>query len=133
MPTSIIRDQLIIGIKNDKVRERLLREENLILERGMHLCQLAEEADIQLRVIADRASDNADIIKSKDMKRYQNSLTSKNKNSKMENIISCRKCGQIHKPYTAYGKRCNNYKDINHFTRVCRVKGKSNIHAVEIV
>lgn len=41
---SIIRDVLIIGISNSKLRENMLREPDLSLQKAIHMARAAERA-----------------------------------------------------------------------------------------
>ena len=41
-PDEILPDRLVFGIKDDKVRERLLRESALILSKTDEICRAAE-------------------------------------------------------------------------------------------
>ena len=46
----ILRDKLVFGIRNSKVRERLLREKNLSLEETDEICHSHETMVQQMRV-----------------------------------------------------------------------------------
>ena len=51
-PGEILRDRFkIFGIKNDKVRERLLRESNLTLVKTDEICRAVESMSAQMKVI----------------------------------------------------------------------------------
>ena len=50
-PEEILRDRLIFGIRDDKVRERLLRESNLTLAKTDEVCRAAESMVAQMKVI----------------------------------------------------------------------------------
>ena len=45
---SMIRDQIVIGVVDKKMRERMLREENLTLDRAIKICQVMEQTNIRL-------------------------------------------------------------------------------------
>ena len=47
LESSLIRDQIIIGIDDRVTRERLLRESNLTLETAASVCRAAEQSKIQ--------------------------------------------------------------------------------------
>ena len=58
-PDEILRDRLVFGICNNKVRERLLREHNLDLRRCVDLCRAAETSAAQMRDIGKLSDVNA--------------------------------------------------------------------------
>ena len=41
---SLIRDQIVVGINDPKLRERLLRETDLTLEKAIKLCRITEQS-----------------------------------------------------------------------------------------
>ena len=45
----LIRDCVVYGINSERVKERLLREENLTLEKALLLCRVNEQSSKQLR------------------------------------------------------------------------------------
>ncbi len=45
---SLVRDQIVTGILNDKVRESLLRENELTLEKTINICRAAEASKSQV-------------------------------------------------------------------------------------
>ena len=50
-PNEILRDRLIFGIHDTKVRERLLRETNLTLIKTDEICRAAESMTEQMRIV----------------------------------------------------------------------------------
>ena len=49
----ILRDRLLFGIRDNKVRERLLREPRLTLAKTDEICREAESLDAQMKTITD--------------------------------------------------------------------------------
>ena len=45
---SLIKDRIVLGIISQRVRERLLREDDLTLQKAMQICQAAEATERQL-------------------------------------------------------------------------------------
>ena len=58
---SLIRDILIIGITDNRLRERLLREANLTLDKAIQAGQASEETKEQSRVLATESAAIASI------------------------------------------------------------------------
>ena len=48
---SLLRDRLVIGIKSNNTRKRLLQERNLNLSKCIDICRASETSEKQLRVI----------------------------------------------------------------------------------
>ena len=47
---SLIRDQIVVGINDLKLRERLLREMDLTLEKAIKLCRITEQSKEQSKI-----------------------------------------------------------------------------------
>ena len=52
-PDEILRDHLVFGMREDKVRERLLRETQLTLAKTDEICCAAESMMAQMKVVGD--------------------------------------------------------------------------------
>ncbi len=48
----MIKDRLVCGIENDKLRRSLLREEILTLQKAIELCQINELSEQRMRELA---------------------------------------------------------------------------------
>ena len=48
-PDEIIRDRLVLGLNDDKMRERLLRMTDLSLEKAIDICKAAEEKSVNYK------------------------------------------------------------------------------------
>ena len=53
LKNSIIRDQIIYGIANVRVKERLLRESELTLSKAVEICQASEASQRQMAVFTN--------------------------------------------------------------------------------
>ena len=51
-PDEILRDRLVLGVRDEKVRERLLRINDLTLSKAIDICKAAEQSSQQLKLIA---------------------------------------------------------------------------------
>ncbi|RLJ22759.1 hypothetical protein DJ031_00295 [bacterium endosymbiont of Escarpia laminata] len=56
-PDEIIRDRLVLGLRDDKMRERLLRMNDLTLEKAIDICKAAEQTSAQLQVMQGATQD----------------------------------------------------------------------------
>ena len=59
----ILRDKVLFGIKNQQVREWLLREANLTLARTINICRVAESTAAQIKDINKMADGTVHVIK----------------------------------------------------------------------
>ena len=65
-PEEILRDRLVFGIRDNKVRERLLREPRLTLDKTDEICRAAESLDTQMKTIMEGSSTLVNAVKSQD-------------------------------------------------------------------
>ena len=103
--SSLLIDRLICGIRDDTLRERLLRQKDLTLDKAIQMCKSAEL--ISAQVTAIKPTDNAVM----EVHQVEN-----------EHVIkSCKFCGgshtygKIHCP--AARKKCDTCDKIGHFAK----------------
>ncbi|XP_013133755.1 PREDICTED: uncharacterized protein LOC106099688 [Papilio polytes] len=143
----LIKDMLVIGIKNTKIKERLLQEENLTTEIAMKIAkslELSHERSTKLVNNTSMCHDSVQAVKStqntkgrwrpQERDNQYNEYTQRNKSpfknasrskSPAYNNNICKRCGQIHKyKCPAEGKTCNICKRKNHFSNFCFFKDK---------
>ena len=121
----MIRDRIVLGIASQRVRERLLREDNLNLANAVKMCQAAEATQGQINTLGDEAlnahSSSVHYCKTKGRKprKQPNEAQRPATTNYME---TCGNCGTAHPPRKcgAYNKACNNYGKLGHFSKVCR-------------
>ena len=110
---SLIKDKIVSGIRNDQLRSRLLRENDLTLKRAEEICRAAELSELQLKLMKNDQESICPVFANK----------AKNDQSRTNNPSeNCRYCGFRHQPRRcpAYGKLCNKCGKKNHFMSVCR-------------
>lgn len=127
---SLIRDRVVCGISSDAMRERLLREVDLTLERAAQLCLAAEATKAQMTQMQEednsaqvsaRETKHVDAIKYKQPhKKVQQNKTKCEKDKAA--TFYCKRCGSEHvsKKCPAYGKQCKNCDKLIHFAKMCR-------------
>ncbi|XP_060752196.1 uncharacterized protein LOC132863418 isoform X2 [Tachysurus vachellii] len=135
---SMIRDQIVFGIWNKKIRERLLRESELTLDRAVELCQSSELAqqqvmqfDVSTTMFSQNAAAAIDAISYRDKKRgFARSSTGNDKET-----FLCKRCGTKHKfrQCPAFGKRCSKCNGLNHFAKMCFSKESILERRVQVV
>ncbi|XP_075739068.1 uncharacterized protein LOC142784530 [Rhipicephalus microplus] len=117
---SMIRDQVMFGTNNAKLREKLLSDKDLNLQKAEEFCKAAELAAIQ-SAAGSNESLHVDI-------------TRRTHRTKFANGTRCRNCNKVHAPERcpAYGKTCYTCKKRNHFAVCCNNACKiSEVHEAE--
>ena len=130
-PDQILRDRIMFGITDNKVRDRLLREKSLTLERTLEICRAHEISSAQQKEVGKINDSSIHAVgrrpgwKPKEKPGRQTGW-----------ITDCKFCGRNHKKIkeecAAYGKTCNACKRLNHFKLKCPQAQKSRkLHVVE--
>jgi hypothetical protein len=123
----LIKDAIVLGVNDSKVKARLLREKGLNLEKAKDICKVAESSKVQLKQIVSQSAATLAV----DAARYKQTSSSKPPASNQQ-ANECRFCGRHHRPREcpAFGKNCNKCGTRNHFAAVCR-KSTGTSTAVE--
>ena len=123
---SILRDRIIIGIRDEATRDELLKVSDLTLQRCVELCEAGQAASAH---------------KSSLRSEHVNKVTKQT--AKKKTSGTCRYCGTEHKFQKelcpAWGKECTACGRKNHFEKCCKSKkkgkrkkkGSKKIHKVE--
>ncbi|GFO24443.1 hypothetical protein PoB_005094800 [Plakobranchus ocellatus] len=134
LKNEMVRDRLVVGIHNEieSVKERLLRESDLTLEKAITMCQSYELSKQGLKLMEEKQEEvQAVNYKMKGNTNYSPRSTTKFKKAEMktrlkpENTIKeCRKCGKSHPPRNcpAYVKTCLKCGKMNQFQTICHSK-----------
>uniref|UniRef100_A0A8C6LCJ1 ribonuclease H n=1 Tax=Nothobranchius furzeri TaxID=105023 RepID=A0A8C6LCJ1_NOTFU len=121
---SLIRDQVVFGIHDTKVREKLLRETDLTLIKAVDICHACEIARHHVKAFGDGAGERG-------MEPDVAAVSCQRKcGQDKERSFSCRRCGTRHalRQCPAFGKMCNSCKGLNHFSKYCFSKKKPEKH-----
>ena len=145
-PDEILRDRLAFGIRDDKVRERLLREANLTLTKTDEIARAAETMLFQMKIVNDNATSTVHAVTPRRPPRRQKLATttesgSKRPGSSLARSFPAKECGNCGKTHDlekkencpAHGKTCNNCGKSNHFAAKCRSMSRSRpqVHVTE--
>ena len=118
-PDQLLRDRLVTGTKTAKVRENLLKEKKLTLEKAIDIACAAESTAVQMKVMS--AESGLSAVKEKEKEQSENvpSVSS-------GWIKDCRFCGRNHERCScpAFGQICAYCKKKNHFVAKCPAKRK---------
>ncbi len=135
---SLIRDRVVCGITSDVMREILLREVDITLEKATQLCVAAETTKAQIKKMheedhngqASHENKQVDAVKHKQTRKKDQQNKTKVSEKDKACTFDCKRCGTEHTSCAcpAYGKQCKNCKKMNHFARMCRSR---KVHAVD--
>lgn len=133
---SLIRDQIVFGICDRKVREKLLGEHELNLEKAVKICQASELArqhaetfDVAKKGLAQQPAQtqgDVDAISFNNKGRGKCRDTRSREKEFRDREFSCKRCGGHHKARQcpAYGKTCSRCNGLNHYAKMCLSRGK---------
>ncbi|XP_038139714.1 uncharacterized protein LOC119782701 [Cyprinodon tularosa] len=124
---SLVRDRIVCGTVDNALRERLLRETGLTLDKCVTMCRAAETTRAQAKEL--RRDETTVHAVHKEQMRKKTFTKQKEKSAEFK----CGKCAGTHKPKScpAYGKSCNNCGKSNHYARCCKAAAKKKVHAVD--
>ncbi|GBN10184.1 hypothetical protein AVEN_200649-1 [Araneus ventricosus] len=130
---NLIRDLLIIDIKDITIKEKLLIESDLHLDQAVQYCRAKESRNQQIQIMTH----NETVVNSVKGRATLNTSPSINKRGKIKTRVSHEeergdklgkrrysKCNTIHvfRKCPAFGKYCHKCHKLNHFATVCRNK-----------
>lgn len=136
--SSILRDRLVLGIKDPDTQGALLRERKLTLEKCIDICRSAESVTIQSQSLRPDTINKVTGTSKKSKYRYQKS-GSRQKSTESGPIRECRFCARRHEmkkeACPAWGKSCAACKRMNHFaaSEVCSMNKKKKSQQVNKV
>ncbi|CAL9686008.1 unnamed protein product [Knipowitschia caucasica] len=126
---SMIRDQIVIGVQDKRVRMLLLKETDLTVEKAVRICQASESTKLQLKTF-DNDCEPAAVDAIKKGARETEKRRFRDTKDKKRDKRDCERCGNKHAPKQcpAYGKDCRKCGGRNHFAKCCFAKRK--VHMV---
>ncbi|KAK9694878.1 hypothetical protein QE152_g33224 [Popillia japonica] len=100
--SDLLRDRIVLGIKNKELRKRLMIKADLTLRETLDLCRIDELTNQQMRELSTETV------------------------NKISNARSCKFCGNLHSftkgACPAFGQVCRSCGGKNHFQKVCKKK-----------
>ncbi|XP_041665971.1 uncharacterized protein LOC121524587 [Cheilinus undulatus] len=122
---SMVRDQIVTGVQDKRVRMHLLKETDLTLEKAIKICKASEGAKAQIKSFC-REDETAEVYTVQQTDR-QTTLKRREPEPKQEKETKrCGRCGNKHAPKQcpAFGKDCRKCGGKNHFAKCCFSKKK---------
>ena len=121
--SSVLRDQVVLGIHNPQTQSELLKIRQLDLQRCIDICKLSGNATVQSRILRPEG------VKRIDFK-------PKRKPSAQTDRV-CRACALRHEPSKklcpAFRKTCFKCNGKNHFAVKCKSSSKKRVCGVKCV
>lgn len=117
MKDELIRDMIIVGLNDNNLKERLLRETKLTLQDTIAICKAAELSHKQVQEIVKNDLSSETSVLNVKMKQSTSPTTTK----------KCYTCGSpwnVSHQCPAKGATCKICGKFNHYARVCRSKNK---------
>ena len=124
---NMIREKIVFSLNDQRLKERLLRECDLTLERAVDICRAAETAKAQVQAmtttaVQERAVHVVERSKGKSNQQwYKGQKHQDQSNNKSAKDQRCRKCGKFHQPKQcpAFGVSCRKCGKLNHYAKMC--------------
>ena len=134
---SLIKDRIISGITNSQLKDRLLREEKLTLEKCIRMCKASEITSAQMKTLSEENKIQAVKVYKKNDYGTRNNEKQFNKSRQQhnnthaigrQNTHACGRCGKSHAKFQcpAFNKVCRQCNKKNHFAKMCRFKRTVN-------
>ena len=117
LKNDLVKDRIVIGVRDNDLRRRLLREPDLTLVRAVQLCQMHEASNNQIKSMDTKAV--SEVLHHK--KRYQAGKSQPESSGKSHPEL-CEYCGyRKHTKSTcpATHENCNLCKKKGHFAKCC--------------
>ena len=135
--SKVLRDQIVMGVVSNVVREKLLDQAALTLNTAVDLCRSSE---VTGQLMTGMSATNDPIQPVHAVKQIGHRATHTNRSDKhvhKNNHKCCKYCGKSHEPRKcqAYGRFCNKCGMKNHYANCCDNFSKNNnktpVHSVE--
>jgi hypothetical protein len=127
---NIIRDQVVMNISSDTIREKLLHESGLTLERAVDMCRSMEATSSYLKSMSAMAipTKECETVAAETEKVFAiptmecDTITAHTMKATAKPRKQCQYCGQVHKPRScpAWGRQCGYCGKMNRSRDVCR-------------
>ena len=128
-PDDLLKDRIIFGTADNKVKERLLRELKLNLSKTLDICRASEKSQTQIKTVSEFNSSNVHLLQ-ENKKASEGKLSGGQPSPTNQLHYPCRFCGRKHESKCeacpAWGKQCVKCGKENHFARKYPMSSTSN-------
>ena len=125
----MIRDKVMFGVRDERIKERLLREADLTLNKALDVCRAADTSKQQIEAMGVTQTQALFLVHTMQARKkgghHSNAIRmpkqSSNDKREYTNTSACKYCGKSHAPRqcAAYGKLCRKCGGPNHVASVC--------------
>ncbi|XP_067667492.1 uncharacterized protein [Haliotis asinina] len=141
MEARLLKDQIVVGVKDESLRSKLLEVRNLTLPNCIDICRAYESSQYQTKAMTGNVQDDIHAFSRKKERKFKKPMKNeshrherydkKGKKNRVNQRV-CKYCGTDCPPRNcpAYGKTCSVCKYRNHFSSMCKFR-KSQVHSVE--
>lgn len=117
----LIRDRIVLGIRDRRIQEKLLETPNLSLADAIQIGRAMEcSVSTQKIIQGEEATTSVDVVRKQ---RYNNTINKKSYNNQSHNqeIIKCSRCGKDHPKFRcpAFNRVCAKCKKRGHYREYC--------------
>ena len=130
---SLLRDRIVMGIRSNEIRRKLLEIPELTLEQCINTVRINKDSGDRAKAMSGEVTDEVHAVRKSgpSKSKKQKNVTSHPNQKKSK---TCKFCKQSH-PFEkgacpAWGSKCDNCGGRNHFAVVCKKKKKGKVHAV---
>lgn len=137
---TLIRDQLVVGVRDNTIRKRLLYEHKLTLEKCLQIARSAEATQTRLSAM-DKSDVSVNAVKkypkgSHTKKKPSTNTSTFKQTASTSNSNKCPYCGSFNnhprKDCPASGMTCTSCRRRGHFAKMCIKKKHHNADEVEV-
>ena len=112
---TLIRDRIVVGVRENALRKKMLMTKNLTLDNSVDICRSFEETSRQVQSMT---------LPREELHAIGKGAYNSNKNFSPQfnkPLINCRFCGGTHpvNRCPAWGKRCSVCQRRNHYAKMC--------------
>ena len=130
---TLIRDRMVVGVRDNSLRKKLLQTSNLTLQSGIDICRSSECTARQIKDMGQQYEDVHSVGKRSQGNRWklrQRAPTEEGRPPRLPTTITCKFCGKKHEwkkeVCPAWGKRCTKCNRLNHFAGLCNYRQRVN-------
>ena len=132
MQDRMIRDRIVVGIRDNGTRKKLLAESKLTLNKCVDICRASETTAKQLKEMCQ-----AEEVSAISTGKEQKSRAQRSAQSEAAAAIKCKFCNRTHprkkELCPAWQQKCNECGKLNHFAAVCKSQRASKQQQVRNV
>ncbi len=133
---SLIRDRIVLGVKNKTTQETLLKERNLTTDMAVRICKAAETSAVQSRTLRGDEEETVSKVYQSKSPHHSRPARPPGRTFQERGPRKCKFCLKVHimkkELCPAYGHKCSQCHRLNHVSGSLMCKMTKPIRAVEV-